>query len=66
MLYRLQIKELRVKKGLTQTEISDIINVSQTNYSKYELGKIEPSLDVLVKLANLYDVSIDKLIGRVH
>ena len=40
------------------------MNVKQTTYSKYELGKINIPIEVFMKLADYYDVSVDYLLGR--
>ena len=39
----LRIKDLREDKDMLQKEVADLLNISQTNYSKYELGKINRS-----------------------
>ena len=58
------IKKLRIESGKTQTEIAQMVDVSQSNYSKYELGTIEPDIKTLVRLADFYQVSLDYLCGR--
>ena len=63
-IMHLRLKEIRLKRGLTQKEVADVIGCSAGAYSKYEVGDREPSLDVLDKLADYYDVSVDYLIGR--
>lgn len=55
---------LRIKCEKTQTEIADYLNVRQTTYSKYERGVIGIPIEVFIKLADYYDVSIDYLVGR--
>ena len=59
-----RLKELRLKKGLTQQQIADEIGVNRGSYSNWEKGKREPSFENLVKLADLLDVSLDWLFGR--
>ena len=59
----LRIKDVREDKDLTQSEVAKMLNISQTNYSKYELGKINIPLETLKKLALIYDTSIDYLLG---
>lgn len=58
------IKTLRNENKKLQTELAEYLNVKQTTYSKYELGKINIPVDVLIKLADLYDVSLDYIVGR--
>lgn len=61
----MNIKKLRENAKLTQEEAAKIANCSQSNYSKYELQKTEPSINTLIKLADYYNVSLDHLCGRV-
>ena len=56
-------KDLRKKKGLTQVELAKLLNVQQTTVSKWEVGRATPDYPVLIKLAELFDVSIDYLLG---
>ncbi len=58
------IRNLREDNDKIQTELAAYLNVKQTTYSKYELGKINIPVEVLIKLADYYDVSIDYLVGR--
>lgn len=59
-----RIKELREDNDKTQNELADFLGVTQTNYSKYELGKINVPIEIFIKLADYYDVSVDYLVGR--
>ena len=63
MIFR-RIRELREDRDLTQTALADYLCVRQTTYSKYELGRIEVPVEVLIKLADYYQVSLDYLVGR--
>ena len=63
MVYE-NIRNLREDHDKIQVELANYLNVKQTTYSKYELGKINIPIDVLIKLADYYDVSIDYLVGR--
>lgn len=58
-----RIKELRAQNHLTQREISEILNIKQQSYSRYELGTGQPSLETLCKIAEYYNVSGDYLLG---
>lgn len=58
------IRNLREDNDKIQNELAEYLNVKQTTYSKYELGKINIPVEVLIKLADFYDVSIDYLVGR--
>ncbi|GAA0107409.1 MULTISPECIES: helix-turn-helix transcriptional regulator [Clostridium] len=58
------LKELREDKGLTQIDLAEILNVSRQTISGYETGSIEPPFSTLVKLADIYNCSLDYLAGR--
>ena len=58
------LKYFRKKNGKTQKEIADFLGLTQTAYGNYELGKRQITPDKLAKLADLYGVSVDDLIGR--
>lgn len=58
------IRSLREDNDKLQVELAAYLNVKQTTYSKYELGKINMPVEVLIKLADFYDVSLDYLVGR--
>jgi transcriptional regulator with XRE-family HTH domain len=55
--------ELRTERGYTQQNVADYLKIDRSNYSKYELGKLEVNLDMLIALAKLYNVSTDFLLG---
>ncbi len=57
-----RIRELREDKDLTQKQIGQILNMSQTGYNQYEIGKNDIPTKVLIKLAEFYDTSIDYLL----
>lgn len=58
------IRNLREDNDKTQKELAAYLNVTQTTYSKYELDKINVPVDVIIKIADFYDVSTDYLLGR--
>ena len=58
------IRNLREDNDKTQQELADYLNVKQTTYSKYELGKINIPIEVFIKLADYYHVTVDYLLGR--
>ncbi|WZL82645.1 helix-turn-helix transcriptional regulator [Vallitaleaceae bacterium 9-2] len=57
-----RIKELRLKKNLTQTELSKLLSVSKSTISMYENGNREPDLKTLKAIADFFNVSIDYLL----
>lgn len=54
---------MREDKDLLQKDVAEFLNISQTNYSKYELGKINIPISTLKKMAIFFDTSIDYLLG---
>ncbi len=61
-----RIKILRASKGLTMEQLGKEVNSTKGTISNYENGNKKPSLDMLIKLADYFDVSIDYLIGRTN
>ena len=59
-----RIKDLREDNDLTQKEISKFLNISQVAYSYYELNKRNIPLELLCKLADFYNTSLDYLLWR--
>ncbi len=57
------IRYLRVIKGLSQQDIADYLSVCQKTYSDYETGKTRISLEILIKLARLYNVDMNYITG---
>lgn len=57
------LKKLRKEKKLTQEEIANILRIDRTTYSKYETGDSEPNIDTIIALADIFETSIDKIIG---
>ena len=62
----LRLKDLREDKHLKQEDVARFLNISQTNYSKYELGKINIPISSLIKLSEFYNTSIDYLLGLTN
>ncbi|WP_330405935.1 helix-turn-helix transcriptional regulator [Faecalicatena contorta] len=58
------MRNLREDGDKTQKKIADYLHIKQTTYSKYELGKINIPVEVFIKLADYYDVSVDYLLDR--
>lgn len=64
-MYR-RLKELREDRDLTQTQISKILNMSQTGYSKYETGENDVPTKILIELAKYYKVPVDYILGLTN
>ena len=63
MIYR-RLRDMREDKDLRQREIAEILNVSQTTYTRYESGELDIPSAALIKLADFYGVSVDYILGR--
>ena len=59
-----RIRDLREDRDLNQTQIAQILGMSQTGYSKYETGENDIPTVILIKLAKFYDTSVDYLLGE--
>lgn len=60
----IRLLELRTEKGLSQRNIAKELHISQGTYNNWENGKTQPSIEQLIVLADLFDVSVDYLIGH--
>jgi transcriptional regulator with XRE-family HTH domain len=60
------IRNLRVDKGYTQKQVGEYLGISQNTYSQYEIGVLNYPVDVIIKLAQLYGVSTDYLLGLTN
>ena len=58
-----RLRELREDKDLTQSQVAKLLNMSQTGYSQYEIGKNDVPTRVLIMLARFYNVSVDYLLN---
>ena len=61
-----RLRQLRQEKNLLQKDVAQAINVGRTTYVKYENGDSEPSMNILVKLANFFEVSTDYILGKTN
>ena len=59
-----KLKELRISEGLTQQELSVRLGISRVNYTRYEMDKVRPDYETLIKLADFYNVSLDEIFDR--
>ena len=59
-----RIQDLRTDADLSQRQLSEILHISQHSYSHYETGSRNIPIEMLIRLANYYDISIDYLVGR--
>ena len=58
------IKKLRLNNKLTQEQLASELQISRTNITHYEQGKRKPKLEMIIKISEYFNVSIDYLVGR--
>ena len=58
------LKKLRHKKGISQQMLADAIGTNQQSINKYENHKIEPDIEMLIKIADYFETSVDYLTGH--
>lgn len=61
-MYR-RIRDLREDRDLKQRQLAEFLNCSQQVYSNYELGQRDIPTDVLIRLSEFYNVSVDYILG---
>lgn len=61
-----RIRNLREDKDLTQKQLGQLLNMSQTGYNQYEIGKNDIPTRILIELAKFYNTSIDYLLGLTN
>ena len=59
-----KLKDLRIGIGLTQEKLSKQLHLSRVNYTRYETNKVRPDYEVLIAIADFYDISLDELFDR--
>ncbi len=62
-MYR-RLRDLREDHDLSQKQIAEILEMSQTGYSKYETGENDIPTHILLKLADFYQTTTDYILGR--
>ena len=65
-MYFERLKTLRKEMKLSQSDIGEFLGIMQTVYSRYERGRNTIPVEFLLKLADLYNVSVDYLLGRTN
>lgn len=59
-----RLKSLRKENGYTQAQVAIYCDITEKTYQNYELMTREPKLEILMRIADFYKVSLDYLIGR--
>ena len=65
-IFQDRLLEQRKLYGYTQRDMAKLLNITQPSYIRYENGPSEPSQENLIKIADLFDVSLDYLLGRTN
>ena len=63
ILFNSRLRELRKEKALTQTQLAQILNVSQATVAKWETGDRDPDLIMILRLCEVFETSVDYLLG---
>lgn len=58
------IKKLRIENNLTQKELAEKLNITRPTVGRYELDERFPDKDLIIKIADIFNVSLDSLFGR--
>lgn len=61
-----RLKQCRKEKGLTQWEVATYCDITEKAYQNYEIMSREPKLEILLRIADFYAVSLDYLVGRTE
>ncbi len=59
-----RLKQCRKERGYTQGEVAIYCDITEKAYQNYELMTREPKLEILIRIADLFEVSLDYLVGR--
>ena len=65
-MYTNRLRDLREDRDLKQKDLAEVLQVHQTTYSDYELGRLNIPVGVLHNLADYYKVSVDYLLSRTN
>ncbi|MDY6367553.1 MAG: helix-turn-helix transcriptional regulator [Clostridia bacterium] len=60
----IKLTEIRKQEGVSQKQLANDLGVSAGNLCDWEKGRTEPNIDMLIKIADYFDVSVDALLGR--
>ena len=55
------IKVARIRKGLNQDQLCELVKISRCTLSRLEQGKLDPKLSLMIKISNVLDVSVEEL-----
>ncbi|SHH74638.1 helix-turn-helix domain-containing protein [Virgibacillus chiguensis] len=64
MKYGDRLKKLREVNNLSQQQLADKFNINRSTYARYELNQTQPDFEILKKLADFYEVTVDYILGH--
>lgn len=62
-MYGQRIKEIRQEKGLTQSQLAEMLSTTRSTVGKYEREEIQLTVDTIIKICKVFEVSADYLLG---
>ncbi len=62
-MYGQRIKEIRQEKGITQSQLAEMLSTTQSTVGKYEREEIQLAVDTIIKICKVFEVSADYLLG---
>lgn len=63
-MFKERLNKCRLERGLSQSAVANLLNMTRQAYNHYETGQRQPTQEILVKIADLFQVSVDYLLGR--
>ena len=63
-MFKDRLNGCRLESGMSQTDVARVLNITRQAYNHYETGQRQPPQDVLIKLADLFNASVDYILGR--
>lgn len=61
-----RIRNLREDMDITQSQVGEYLHISQRSYAHYEAGTREMPIEILIELAELFEVNLDYIVGRTN
>lgn len=62
----LKMREYRKRSGLTMKKLGELVGASESSICQYETGRVEPDVELMIKIADVLGVTVDNLIGRTE
>ncbi len=64
MPFSTNLRELRIKQEFTQTELAKKLHLSRTAISNYEKGRMQPSIETIIQISEIFNISLDELLKQ--